>query len=228
MVVEALRRGWPEQILTGRYAFRTRRRDGLAWMMAEGLRLVSDDLIDVENSRQLQIRIDNRPVMVVVKNTGRVWPHVPPGPKACGIDPPGPLLTLLWFPRTVGGWRAWLEPHTGDVLDNRLGAVIGTLATTGGFIRPRHTVIYDPSRRIVGHMRESLLSFVFSWLQLGAGLWMRRLNFVVDGRRVARIRQVSRLWAREFRVDVTGVGGRLDPRLVLACGIQEFAGLSSY
>jgi hypothetical protein len=50
---------------------------------------------------------------------------------------------------------------------------------------------------------------------------VRRLTFTVDGRRVAR--QVSRLWAREFRA-----GGSLDPRLVLAGGIQEFAGLSSY
>jgi hypothetical protein len=55
---------------------------------------------------------------------------------------------------------------------------------------------------------------------------VRRLTFTVDGRRVAR--QVSRLWAREFRVHVSRAGGSLDPRLVLACGIQEFAGLSSY
>ena len=228
MQIDTLRRGWPEQILTGRYAFRTRRRDGFAWMVAEGFRIVSDELIDVTNNRQLQIRVDNRPVMVVVRDTGRFWPQVPPGPKACGIEAPGPLLTLLPLTGTAVGWRSWFAPRTSDVLDNRLGIVIGTLSTTGGFLRPTRTVIFDSSRRAAGQMTESLFSFGCQWLQLSAGLWMRRLTFTVDGRRVAQIRQRSRLWAREFRVDVSRAPGSLDPRLVLACGIQQFATLSGY
>jgi hypothetical protein len=102
MILDTLRHGWPEQILTGRYAFRTRRRDGFAV-----------------------------------------------------------------------GWRSQFEPDTYDVLDNRLGTVIGTVERTGGFVRPIRTVIY-------------------------------------------------------VRVDVSRSAERLDPRLVLACGIEEFSKLSTY
>jgi hypothetical protein len=228
MMIDTLRRGWPEQILTGRYAFRTRRRDGFAGMLSEGVRLVSDDLVDPKERRHLQVRIDNRPVMVVVRNWNLAWPQAPQGPTAGGITPPGPWITLLRRPGTVVGWRGQFEPDTYDVLDNRLGTVIGTIANTGGFVRPHRTTIYDPSRRSVGSMTEPLLSFVCRWLQLGAGMGMLRLDFAVDGRRVARIRQVWRLWAREFRVDVSGAAGLLDPRLVLACGIEEFHRLSTY
>ncbi|MEV8508017.1 hypothetical protein AB0368_24805 [Actinoplanes sp. NPDC051475] len=225
MVIDALRRGWPEQILTGRYAFRTRRRDGFAAMLGSGVELLSDELIEPEKARQLHIRVDDRSVMVVMKDPGRAWSPAPPGPKACGIDPPGPLLTLLPI---TGMQHSWFEPRTCDVLDNRLGTIIGRLLTTGGFVRPARTVILDPTGRVAGHLAESLFSFVSQWLQIGFGWGLRRFTFRVEGRRVAHIRQVSRLWAREFRVDVSGAGGSLDPRLVLACGVQQFSGLSSY
>lgn len=228
MMLDTLRHGWPEQILTGRYVFRTRRRDGFAGMLSEGLRIVSDDLVDVKDRRQLQIRIDNEPIMLVVRDTGGARPQVPPGPKVYGRTHPGPLITLLRRPSTVAGWRWWFEPDTYDVLDNRLGTIIGTVQNTGGFVRPTRTVIYDPSRRMAGCMVEPLRSFVFRWLLLGTGVGMLRLDFVVDGQRVARIRQVWRLWAREFRVDVSRAAGLLDPRLVLACGVEEFRTLSTY
>jgi len=228
MMIETLRQGWPEQVLTGRYAFRTRRRDGFAGMLSEGARLISDDLIDPRDRRQLQIRVDNRPVMVVVQHADPNRSQAPHGPKAWSIAPPGPLITLLRRPGTAVGWRAQFEPDTYDVLDNRLGTIIGTIANTGGFVRPTRTEIYDPSRRMVGSMVEPLRSFVCRWLLLGSGVGMLRLHFVVDGRRVARIRQVWRLWAREFRVDVASAAGLLDPRLVLACGVEEFCRLSTY
>ncbi|BCJ51524.1 hypothetical protein Asp14428_29990 [Actinoplanes sp. NBRC 14428] len=221
MVIDALRRGWPEQILTGRYAFRTRRREGVAGALAEGLRLVSDELLDAADTRQLQVLVGGRPVMVVMQDVRGAWLPAPPGPKVCGIDPVGPLLTLLPVTEGNAGWRI------ADVLDNRLGRVIGTLETTGGFVRPVRTVILDPSRRVAGTMTEPLASFLFQWLQLGIGWGRRRFTFRVDGRPVARIRQVSRLWAREFLVDVSEVGGRLDPRLVLACGVERFHPLST-
>jgi hypothetical protein len=221
MMIDALRTGWPEQILTGRYAFRTRSRDGFASFLSTGLEIISDELIEVKTRHQLQIRIGNRPVMLV-QTTGYPW-HEPPGLKVCGIAPPGPLLTLLRHaPREPGRWWS-SEPQVRDVFDNRLATVIGTLETTGGFRRPTRTVIYDPQRRIVGQMDETLVSFVCQWLQLGQCRLRRRLNFTVDGRRVARIRQIAHVWHREFQVDVSPAAGRLDPRLVLACALEQFA-----
>jgi hypothetical protein len=109
MMIDTLRTGWPEQILTGRYSFRTRSRDGLADILAHSVQLITDDLIEPQPRTMLHVRIG-----------------------------------------------------------------------------------------------------------------------VVDGRRVARIRQVWHLFSREFRVDVSRVAGTLDPRLVLACALEELRRFSSY
>jgi hypothetical protein len=45
---------------------------------------------------------------------------------------------------------------------------------------------------------------------------------------VARIRQVWRLWTKEFRVDMSRAAGTIDPRLVLAGGLAELRRFSSY
>ena len=89
-------------------------------------------------------------------------------------------------------------------------------------------MIYDSSGRLVGHMVEPIRSFVCRWLLLGSGAGMLRLTFTVDGRTVARIRQVWRLWSREFRVDLSRAAGTLDPRLILACALEELRKFSGY
>jgi hypothetical protein len=43
----------------------------------------------------------------------------------------------------------------------------------------------------------------------------------VDGRTVAWIGQVWRLWSKEFRVEMSRAAGTRDPRLVLASGLEE-------
>jgi hypothetical protein len=213
-MIDALRPGWPEQMLTGEYTFRTRRRDSVANTLFTGVEIVSDELIEMKSGPRLQIRVDDKPVMLVARGNAA-------GPTAYRLDPPEPLITLV---------KRRDEPTitTYDVVDNRLGVVIGRLVRTGGFRRPIRTVIHDATGQIAGSMVEPITSFVWRWLLLGTDAGMRRLTITVNGLRVVRIRQVWRLWAKEFRVDLTRSAGLIDPRLVLACGLQEFAGYSGH
>ena len=227
MMIDALREGWPEQILAGRYTFRTRRRDFFA-AMPGGIIEELTGLDAKPDNEQLHVRIDDRSVMVVMRDRHRAWSPAPAGPKVCGIDQPGPLLSLLRRPRTGTGWQSMLAPRVSDVLDNRLGTVIGTLRTTGGVIRPTRTVIADSAGRVVGHMTQPLLSWACQPPQSFMGFRMLRFTFTVEGRQVAYIRHSSRRWAKEFRADVSRAPGLLDPRLVLACGIEQLARFSFY
>jgi hypothetical protein len=102
MTLDTLRTGWPEQILTGRYSFRTRSRDGFADILALGVRLVSDDLIEPNPRTMLHVRIGRKPVMLIVEDTSRTWPQAPHGPKVCSMSPWGPLITLLRHPDPPG------------------------------------------------------------------------------------------------------------------------------
>jgi len=227
MKIDELRGGWPEQILTGRYTFRTRRRDFLA-AIPGGIVEELSGLDATPGNEQLHVRIDDRSVMVVMRDRHRAWAPAPAGPKVCGIDQPGPLLSLLRRPRTGAGSQSWLAPRVSDVLDNRLGMVIGTLHTTGGVVRPTRTVITDPDGRVAGFMSQSLLSWACQPPQSFMGFRMLRFTFTVEGRRVAHLRHSSRRFAKEFRADVSRAGGLLDPRLILACAIEQLAKFSSY
>src|SRR5690349_8106897 len=65
--IDMLRRGWPEQLLTGRYTFTTRRRDGLVQGLYEAVDLLTDGLIDKRRKRQLHIRFGAEPALMVLK-----------------------------------------------------------------------------------------------------------------------------------------------------------------
>lgn len=217
-----LRRGWPEQVLTGRYSFATRRRDGLVRGLFEAADLLTDGLIDPQRKRQLHLRIDGRPAMIVLRES---HPHLPPGVKICGGSPLGALLVLCERQvRNPPGGLSLFAPARYDVVDHRAGVVIGTLETTGGFVRPARTVVFDSSGRVVGRLTQPGTALIGRWLLVGRN----RYDVTVNGVRVARIRQVRRVLGREYQVDVTAAAGLLDPRLILACALQKVHDLSGY
>jgi len=220
-----LRRGWPEQILTGRYSFATRRRDGLVQGLFDAVDLVTDGLIDKRRKRQLHIRIGGEPAMLVLKETYPQSPQLPPGIKICGASPVAALLVLC--ERRSNGPSSnvsLFEPSCYDVVDHRLGATIGMLEATGGFVRPARTVIHGSSGQVLGHLTQPVTALIGQWLLIGRN----RYDVTVNGVRVARIQQVRRMWAREFQVDVSAAAGLLDPRLILACALQKARDLGDY
>jgi len=217
-----LRRGWPEQVLTGRYSFATRRRDGLVQGLFDAADLLTDGLIDPKRKRQLHLRVDGQPAMIVLTEP---YQQLPPGIKICGGSPLGALLVLCQRQvRHPSANSLLFEPTCYDVVDHRLGAVIGSLEATGGFVRPARTVIYDSSRQVVGRLTQPGTALIGQWLLVGRN----RYDVIVNGVRVARIRQVRRMWRREYQVDVAAAAGLLDPRLILACALQKVYSLSGY
>ncbi|MFI5492713.1 hypothetical protein [Actinoplanes sp. NPDC051859] len=103
---------------------------------------------------------------------------------------------------------------TWDVLDNRLGVVIGRLTRPADDVPGSRTVIHDAQGRLVGQMEEP------STPTNPAPC----ITFTVAGRPVAQIRRRTR---KHYLIDVTGAApAGLDPRLVLACAIQRFVHLS--
>jgi hypothetical protein len=220
--IDMLRSGWPEQILTGRYSFATRRRDGLVQGLFEAVDLLTDGLIDKKRKRQLHLRVGGEPAMIVLKEA---YPHLPPGIKLCDASPVAALLVLC----ERGAYRtsasvSLFEPSRYDVVDHRLGAAIGMLEATGGFVRPARTVIYGSSQQVLGQLTQPVMALVGQWLLFGRN----RYDVTVNGVRVARIRQVRRLWVREYQVDVSAAAGLLDPRLILACALQKVRDLGDY
>ncbi|RSM64341.1 hypothetical protein DMB66_20810 [Actinoplanes sp. ATCC 53533] len=225
MQIDMLRRGWPEQILTGRYSFATRRRDGLVQGLFEAVDLLTDGLIDKKRKRRLHLRIGGEPAMLVLKETYPQSPHLPPGIKLCGASPVAALLVLCerraYRPSSA---VSLFEPYHYDVVDHRLGVVIGTLEATGGFVRPARTVIYGPSQQVLGQLTQPVTALIGQWLLIGRN----RYDVTVNGVRVARIQQVRRIWVREYQVDVSAAAGLLDPRLILACALQKVRDLGDY
>lgn len=220
--IDMLRSGWPEQILTGRYSFATRRRDGLAQGLFDAVDLLTDGLIDKRRRRQLHLRIDGEPAMLVLTEQ---YERLPPGIKLCGAAPVAALLVLRErrAPQPARGGSAFV-PARFDVVDHRLGAVIGMLAATGGFVRPARTVIHGPGGEVLGQLTQPVAALIGQWLLIGRNSY----DVSVGGVRVARIRQLRRLWVREYRVDVSAAAGLLDPRLILACALQKVHGLGDY
>lgn len=222
MTPDALRRVWPEQLLTGRYSFRTRQRDGVARGLLSAAAIATDGLIDADWRHVLHIRVDDQPVLTVL-NRG--------GPR---IVVAGQVLLLLRErpvprPRTVA---ALFAPRWYEVVDCRLGMVIGVLATTGGFVRPARTAIYDPAHRLLGCLVQPLGGFLPDLMIVGPLLrpvfGRTRYHILVGRIRIATIRRVPATAAYEYEVDVTRAAGLLDPRLILACALHRLSGLSGY
>lgn len=218
-----LRRGWPEQILNGRYSFATYEPDSTMKRLIDWADLLTDGLIERRPKHELHLRIDGQAVMIVL--TGQ-YPHLPPGIKVCGGPPATPLLVLRRRPeprrRSVAAF--FFAPTYYDVFDHRLGEAIGVLEVSGGFVRPARTVVHDASQRVVGRVTQPLAALLGCWILVGRD----RYHVVVDGLRVARFRWTGSFRTGALEVDVTGAAGLVDPRLLLACAVEKVHGDSSY
>jgi len=219
-----LRRGWPEPVLTGRYSLATYLRNAALQRMYDGLDLLTDGLISKDPQRELHLWIDGQAVMIVLTGS---YPGLPPGIKLCAGVPLAPLLVLRQRAVRRSSRRASFfefDPACYDVVDHRLGTVIGSLAATGGFVRPARTVIHDSAGQVVGRLAQPSSALLGRWLPFGRN----RYHVIAGAVRVALIQQASRRSDHAYEVDVTGPAGVLDPRLILACALQKFGGFSTY
>ncbi|MBU2664009.1 hypothetical protein KOI35_10960 [Actinoplanes bogorensis] len=233
MQLEALRTTWPEEVLTGQYFFQaygpTTTDDVISFL--------TDDLIDAGDDVRLRITdAGGRVLMNVLR--GR---H--PGIQAVGVRPAQTWITLLQHVRPPQGEepfllrrmrrqltdrrRHWssrirraareftadvhrLRPApqlVWDVLDNRAGHVIGRLTVPIGV----------PGARTAIH---SATGGPAALLMVEGGL----LTVRIGERPVAQFMSAG----PAHRVDVAGaVPAGLDPRLVLACALLEYARLST-
>ncbi|MBU2664010.1 hypothetical protein KOI35_10965 [Actinoplanes bogorensis] len=228
-MIDELRTGWPEALLTGQYTLRTyggtlggEILDDLGQMFTVGLHRPGND-------RLLKVTVDGHPVLTVLNDRDGVPPRikaVAEVPWLSLVKRPdaqsrpdrrtmvfGPLLQsqLSWgtrLRRSVQAFRTPPPPDVWDVVDDRLGRVIGRLA--GPVDEPPGTkrVIFRPD----GWPAALLMEDPYG-----------RLTIVVDTLAAARIFRVH----AGHRIDVTTLTPTgLDPRLVLACAMLQFAYLS--
>jgi hypothetical protein len=220
--IDALRQGWPEPVLTGRYSFATREVDGIMQGVYAAVELGTFGLVEMDRRRRLQIRIDDVPVMTAQR---RGEPHLVMAPHAV-------LGLRQRVARQPPATASLTDPTWYDVIDYRHGSSIGALCSAGGLVRPARTDIYDPANRLLGRMTQPPLGFLAHLPVLGAVarpvLGDSHYVFTVGHQRVATIRKVWRLWAYEYEVDVSQAAGLLDPRLILACALDRFHHLSGY
>jgi hypothetical protein len=225
MNVDRLRGCWPEQVLTGRYSFGTRRRDEIAQNLLDAAGLLTGGLIDARKRHVVYLRVEDRPVLIVLTRTYRQWPHLPPGIKVCGT-PAAPVMLALHEHRHRRPFSlaALLEPTVYDVVDHLFGEKVGTLVCTGGLIQPAHTLVRDASGRPVGRLDQVSLTRFGRWLTPGE----HRYEIRADGLPVAWVGPQRRRSAREIVVDASANHGRLDPRLIVACVLHRIHHLSDY
>ncbi|MBU2664011.1 hypothetical protein KOI35_10970 [Actinoplanes bogorensis] len=225
-MIDHLRTGWPEPMLTGQYAFVTSG-GGLAGDLLSGFAgMVSAGLIEPGNPSFLRIAVDGKPLLAVVPGER--------GPRAVAREPwislhehPLPPRTeYRQFARVVGSLflrrydmrtrirmsaRELTRPTpvprmAWDVFDDRLGEVIGQLTNGVG----ARTVILGPDGRVVARL-----------LQDPDGKSPPRLLTLVAGRQP--VAHMTRAGRDTYRVDVSGIAAAgLDPRLVLACAMLQF------
>ncbi|MBU2667514.1 hypothetical protein KOI35_28775 [Actinoplanes bogorensis] len=222
MVSAEVRAAWPEQVLTGTYHFRTRRRDQFNVGVDEVVWRATDGLVRRRSPEQLLLWAGGRPLMAVMRESGKYWSGLPEGPLLYNLAPAGATLIV-----------AHRKQHHYDVLDNRLGLVVGRLEIANGPFGRARTRILDPSGDEVALMEETRLSSVADHLEnadlLSRSWTRRRFHFTVDGERVAHIKQRYSMWrAVKFEFDVRRLRGRVDPRLILACGVEELSRYSTY
>ena len=154
--------------------------------------------------RGLEVRAGGKPLLTVAEETPQV----------------APVLSLL-FHREQD--RDTSVPPVADVIDSRRGMIIGRLERTRDALRPVRTRSSDGSGRVGAVMAESPLSYAHKVNPAFEDHGSRSFTFRADGDPVGRMWQQHRWGCREYRVDARRAAGRVDPLLILACGLQEFA-----
>ncbi|RZU51432.1 hypothetical protein EV385_3260 [Krasilnikovia cinnamomea] len=216
MIIDTLRRDWPEELLTGRYALRVREVGGsstAAKVFYGILEVITAELIEIEPTeptRYLEIHVKGQFRLAVLQRRER-WQNLPVGFSICAVDPVRPLLTIQLQRSEQSRRGDRFTPASYQVFDPRDNTPVGFLERWGGFLHPARTVIYDPGHRRVGHLAETAVS----WLGGPVPFIDPKYHVVAGGQRVARV-----YGAVGLAVDVARLGGRIDPRLVLACATQ--------
>jgi len=103
---------------------------------------------------------------------------------------------------------------TFDVVDIASGQLLGTVQKRGArsIVRDRFLIL-DPAGTEIGTMEETGPSVLRRLLPLLTS----RHRMILHGQEAARMRQIFRLFTKEFEVEVAT--GQADPRFVLACAL---------
>jgi len=104
--------------------------------------------------------------------------------------------------------------YTFDVIDIASGQLLGTVQKRGvrSIVRDRF-VILDPTGTQIGTMEETGASILRHFLPILTS----RHSMILHGQEAARMRQIFRLFTKEFEVEVAS--SQVDPRFVLACAL---------
>lgn len=104
--------------------------------------------------------------------------------------------------------------YTFDVVDIASGQLLGTVQKRGvrSIVRDKF-VILDPTGTQIGTMEETGASILRRFLPILTS----RHTMILHGQEAARMRQIFRLFTKEFEVEVAS--SQADPRFVLACAL---------
>lgn len=103
-----------------------------------------------------------------------------------------------------------------DVFDAATGELVGSIRQRGlrSILRDTWDLL-DAQEQVVGLMQEDGSSLMRRFFPLLTGKW----HIELAGEPVAYIRQVFRLFSKEFHLDLSPNRDRLDPRFAFACSI---------
>ncbi|HWM85317.1 MAG TPA: hypothetical protein VNO33_05750 [Kofleriaceae bacterium] len=101
-----------------------------------------------------------------------------------------------------------------DIVDAVTGEPLGSVQKRGvrSLVRDRFLIL-DPAGNEIGMMEETGASILRRFLPILTS----RHSVILNGREAARMRQIFRLFTKEFEIEIAqGVG---DPRFILACAL---------
>lgn len=101
-----------------------------------------------------------------------------------------------------------------DIVDANSGMLLGSVQKRGvrSLVRDRFLIL-DPAGAEIGMMEEQGASILRRFLPILTS----RHSIVLHGREAARMRQIFRLFTKEFEVEIAP--DQADPRFVLACAL---------
>jgi hypothetical protein len=103
-----------------------------------------------------------------------------------------------------------------DISDPATGTRLGSVRNRGiGFFRDEWELL-DANEQPVGHMREvgsALLRRIFPILKNG------KWDVEIGGQTCATVRELWRLFSKEYTLDLSKNDGRMDPRFAMACAV---------
>jgi hypothetical protein len=103
---------------------------------------------------------------------------------------------------------------TFDIVDAATGAPLGSVQKRGvrSLLRDKFLIL-DPAGNEIGMMEEQGASILRRFLPILTS----RHSIFLNGQEAARMRQIFRLFTKEFEVEIAP--GQTDPRFVLACAL---------